>query len=152
MVEFMNRHKIRPIVDKVFEFSEAKEAFSYLDSQQHFGKVVIRIHDLPRAATLGNRSVLRLQAFDKVLTKARFPRLWSFFLEVGITEDLYDTWGYKVDSEHAACRALRGAFSTLMFVLLRGRHHDSDSARLAPRGPHSAAVSAKVFRDTQIGH
>ena len=44
MVEFMNRHKIRPIVDKVFEFSEAKEAFSYLDSQQHFGKVVIRVN------------------------------------------------------------------------------------------------------------
>lgn len=72
------------------------------------GKVVIRIHDLPRAATLGNRSVLRLQAFDKVFTEARFPRLWSFFLKVGITEDLYDTWEYKVNIEDAACRALRG--------------------------------------------
>ncbi|THH26389.1 hypothetical protein EUX98_g7800 [Antrodiella citrinella] len=45
--EDMNRlissHKIVPVVDKVFEFAEAKEAYKYLESQKHVGKVVIRV-------------------------------------------------------------------------------------------------------------
>lgn len=35
--------KLRPVIDRVFEFDEARAAFSYLESAQHFGKVVIRI-------------------------------------------------------------------------------------------------------------
>jgi hypothetical protein len=31
------------VIDRVFEFDEAVEAFKYLKSAQHFGKVVIRI-------------------------------------------------------------------------------------------------------------
>ena len=45
--ENMNRlissHKIVPVVDKVFEFDEAKEAYKYLESQKHIGKIVIRV-------------------------------------------------------------------------------------------------------------
>ena len=45
--ERMNRvieqHAIKPIVDSVFEFEQAKEAFQYLESGKHFGKIVIRI-------------------------------------------------------------------------------------------------------------
>ncbi len=41
----MNRaiahHKLKPVVDQVFPFEDAKSAYRYLDSQQHFGKVVI---------------------------------------------------------------------------------------------------------------
>jgi NADPH:quinone reductase-like Zn-dependent oxidoreductase len=33
---------LRPVVDRVFPFKEAKEAFAYLHSGAHFGKVVIR--------------------------------------------------------------------------------------------------------------
>ncbi|QHP54817.1 NAD(P)-dependent alcohol dehydrogenase [Pectobacterium carotovorum subsp. carotovorum] len=33
---------IKPIIDRVFDFEEAKQAFAYLDSRSHFGKVVIR--------------------------------------------------------------------------------------------------------------
>ncbi|TFK63626.1 alcohol dehydrogenase superfamily protein [Pluteus cervinus] len=33
----------KPVVDKVFPWSEAKEAFAYLESQQHVGKVVIKV-------------------------------------------------------------------------------------------------------------
>jgi NADPH:quinone reductase-like Zn-dependent oxidoreductase len=45
LFEAMNRamglHRLRPIVDRVFPFEEAPQAFSYLDSARHFGKVVI---------------------------------------------------------------------------------------------------------------
>lgn len=45
--EDMNRlltaHKIRPVVDKVFSFEEATEAYAYLESQKHVGKVVIKL-------------------------------------------------------------------------------------------------------------
>jgi D-arabinose 1-dehydrogenase-like Zn-dependent alcohol dehydrogenase len=43
----MNRmisiNKIRPVIDKVFKFEEAEEAYKYLDSQKHVGKVVIKV-------------------------------------------------------------------------------------------------------------
>lgn len=35
--------EIRPVIDRVFDFHEAKDAFSYLESAQHFGKVCIRV-------------------------------------------------------------------------------------------------------------
>ncbi|BGP39578.1 hypothetical protein JCM10450v2_003544 [Rhodotorula kratochvilovae] len=45
--EDMNRcvetNKIVPVVDKVFPFEEAREAYRYLDSGAHFGKVVIEL-------------------------------------------------------------------------------------------------------------
>ncbi|TCD62318.1 hypothetical protein EIP91_007058 [Steccherinum ochraceum] len=45
--EDMNRlfasHKIQPVVDNVFEFEKAKEAYEHLQSQKHVGKVVIRV-------------------------------------------------------------------------------------------------------------
>lgn len=45
MFEEMNRaleqNRIHPIVDKVFPFAEAADAFRYMESGSHFGKVVI---------------------------------------------------------------------------------------------------------------
>jgi len=45
--EDMNRlftaRQIHPVIDKVFSFKEAIEAYSYLESQRHVGKVVIRV-------------------------------------------------------------------------------------------------------------
>jgi len=45
MFEAMNRalaqNRIRPVVDKIFPFREAAEAFRYLESGSHFGKIVI---------------------------------------------------------------------------------------------------------------
>ncbi|KAH7924189.1 NAD(P)-binding protein [Leucogyrophana mollusca] len=45
--EDMNRlikaHQIHPVVDTVFPFEKAIEAYSYLESQKHVGKVVIKI-------------------------------------------------------------------------------------------------------------
>lgn len=45
MFEAMNRAieagKLRPVIDKVFPFAAAKEAYKHLKSQQHLGKIVI---------------------------------------------------------------------------------------------------------------
>jgi NADPH:quinone reductase-like Zn-dependent oxidoreductase len=47
MFEAMNRgivlNDIHPVIDRVFAFAEAKEAYRYLQSGAHFGKVVIAI-------------------------------------------------------------------------------------------------------------
>jgi NADPH:quinone reductase-like Zn-dependent oxidoreductase len=46
MFEAMNRaislHKLRPVVDRVFPFKEAVEAFRYMETAAHFGKVAIQ--------------------------------------------------------------------------------------------------------------
>ncbi|MBM3647998.1 MAG: NAD(P)-dependent alcohol dehydrogenase [Alphaproteobacteria bacterium] len=45
MFEAMNRaieaHRLEPVIDKVFPFAAAKDAYRHMKSQQHFGKVVI---------------------------------------------------------------------------------------------------------------
>jgi NADPH:quinone reductase-like Zn-dependent oxidoreductase len=43
LLSFIQQHSIEPIIDRAFEFDEAKQAYQYLVSQQHLGKVVIRI-------------------------------------------------------------------------------------------------------------
>jgi NADPH:quinone reductase-like Zn-dependent oxidoreductase len=47
MFEGMNRaleqSGIRPVIDKVFPFDSAREAYEYMASGSHFGKVVIRV-------------------------------------------------------------------------------------------------------------
>ncbi|SRR5579883_1577585 len=47
MFEAMNRaiahHALKPVIDRRFDFRDAKAAFSYLESGAHFGKVVICI-------------------------------------------------------------------------------------------------------------
>ncbi len=47
MFEAMNRaialHQLRPVVDRVFPFAEAREALRYMESGAHFGKIAIRI-------------------------------------------------------------------------------------------------------------
>jgi NADPH:quinone reductase-like Zn-dependent oxidoreductase len=43
--EAMNRaialHRLRPIIDRVFPFAAAQEAYRHFESRAHFGKVVI---------------------------------------------------------------------------------------------------------------
>lgn len=43
MCEFYAKHHIRPAVNRVFEFGQAKEALKFLYDGSHFGKVVIRV-------------------------------------------------------------------------------------------------------------
>jgi NADPH:quinone reductase-like Zn-dependent oxidoreductase len=46
MFEAMNRaialHNIKPIVDRVFPFEEARQALEYMESGAHFGKIALR--------------------------------------------------------------------------------------------------------------
>ncbi|GAW20703.1 hypothetical protein ANO14919_102120 [Xylariales sp. No.14919] len=44
MVAFYETAQIRPIVDRVFEFSDALEALRYVRSGSHIGKVVIKVN------------------------------------------------------------------------------------------------------------
>jgi NADPH:quinone reductase-like Zn-dependent oxidoreductase len=45
--EDMNRaiaqHRLRPVIDRVFPFAEARAAFEHMAAQGHFGKIVIRM-------------------------------------------------------------------------------------------------------------
>ncbi len=47
MFEAMNRaialHRMRPVIDKVFPFEEARQAFKHMESGAHFGKIVISV-------------------------------------------------------------------------------------------------------------
>jgi NADPH:quinone reductase-like Zn-dependent oxidoreductase len=47
MFEAMNRavalHQLRPVVDRVFPFADAREALRYLESAAHFGKICLRL-------------------------------------------------------------------------------------------------------------
>jgi NADPH:quinone reductase-like Zn-dependent oxidoreductase len=43
MNAFIARHKLKPVIDRVFSFEEAPAAFEYLESGSHFGKVAIRL-------------------------------------------------------------------------------------------------------------
>jgi NADPH:quinone reductase-like Zn-dependent oxidoreductase len=40
---FLGQTRIRPVIDKVFPFEEAKAAYAHLASGAHLGKVVIRL-------------------------------------------------------------------------------------------------------------
>lgn len=41
--EFLTEHKIKPVVDRVFGWTEAIEALAYQVGGSHFGKIVIKI-------------------------------------------------------------------------------------------------------------
>jgi D-arabinose 1-dehydrogenase-like Zn-dependent alcohol dehydrogenase len=43
MVAFVGRHGIRPVVDKVFAFTDGEAAFRHMDEAQQFGKIVIKV-------------------------------------------------------------------------------------------------------------
>jgi NADPH:quinone reductase-like Zn-dependent oxidoreductase len=43
LVDFVALNNIKPIVDREFPFSQAREAYAFLEAGQHFGKVVINV-------------------------------------------------------------------------------------------------------------
>ncbi len=40
---FIDAHRVKPIIDRVFEFKDAAAAFSAMDNGESFGKIVIRV-------------------------------------------------------------------------------------------------------------
>ena len=43
MNRFMSQYKIRPVVDRVFDFADAPKAYDFMDNGSYFGKLVIRL-------------------------------------------------------------------------------------------------------------
>lgn len=43
MLDGIARHKIKPVIDKTFEFAEAPAALEYMRSAGHFGKIVVKV-------------------------------------------------------------------------------------------------------------
>jgi NADPH:quinone reductase-like Zn-dependent oxidoreductase len=43
LARFAERARLRPVVDRVFDFEDARQAYDYLAGAGHFGKVVIRV-------------------------------------------------------------------------------------------------------------
>jgi NADPH:quinone reductase-like Zn-dependent oxidoreductase len=41
----LSQHRIRPVIDRVFPFSDARRAYEYLQGGRHFGKIVIRVDE-----------------------------------------------------------------------------------------------------------
>lgn len=44
MNSFIEQNRIKPVIDKTFEFAEVKDALKYLESGSHFGKIVVKIN------------------------------------------------------------------------------------------------------------
>jgi NADPH:quinone reductase-like Zn-dependent oxidoreductase len=42
MNAFITRHGIHPVIDRVFDLKDADDAYGYMDTGSHFGKIVIR--------------------------------------------------------------------------------------------------------------
>jgi NADPH:quinone reductase-like Zn-dependent oxidoreductase len=43
LARFLEVHRLRPVVDRVFAFDDARAAYAYLDGAQHLGKVVVAV-------------------------------------------------------------------------------------------------------------
>ena len=43
MVDFVSKHKLHPIIDKVFPFANGEAAMRHMDDAQQFGKIVIKV-------------------------------------------------------------------------------------------------------------
>ena len=43
MNAFLEEKKLQPVIDREFAFEEALAAYDFLESGQHFGKVVINV-------------------------------------------------------------------------------------------------------------
>ena len=43
MIQFMERHSLQPIVDKVFPLADAAEAFHRMMNGEQFGKIALLI-------------------------------------------------------------------------------------------------------------
>ncbi len=44
LCRFLEQHQVHPHIDRVFDFYDAQQAYAYLKSGQHKGKVVIAVH------------------------------------------------------------------------------------------------------------
>ena len=43
MAQVIAEHNFRPVIDRIFPFTEARQALQHLASRKHFGKIVIEV-------------------------------------------------------------------------------------------------------------
>lgn len=43
MIRALSLARVEPVIDKVFDFDQLREAYQYMADGKHFGKVVIRV-------------------------------------------------------------------------------------------------------------
>ena len=43
LVKLVSAVKLRPVIDKVFDFEHARDAYEYQATRQHVGKIVIKV-------------------------------------------------------------------------------------------------------------
>ena len=43
MAGFISKHKLRPVVDRIFEFEEGEAAFRWMEGEKQFGKIVVKV-------------------------------------------------------------------------------------------------------------
>jgi zinc-binding alcohol dehydrogenase/oxidoreductase len=45
MLDFVKKHNIEPVIDKIFPMVDAELAFKQMENHEQFGKIVIKITD-----------------------------------------------------------------------------------------------------------
>jgi len=63
MNRFLSIKKIKPVIDRVFDFKDAQQAFAYLESQKHVGKIVVRVVNNRRAVIVCHGCLLSIVTF-----------------------------------------------------------------------------------------
>ncbi len=43
MIDFIHKHKIKPVVDKIFPFAQVNDAFARMEEGVQFGKIILKI-------------------------------------------------------------------------------------------------------------
>jgi NADPH:quinone reductase-like Zn-dependent oxidoreductase len=43
MAAYIRKHRLRPVIDRIFEFEEGEAAFRWMEGEKQFGKIVIKI-------------------------------------------------------------------------------------------------------------
>jgi zinc-binding alcohol dehydrogenase/oxidoreductase len=43
MLEFVEGHKLLPVIDKIFPLEQVKEAFAHMEAANQFGKIILQI-------------------------------------------------------------------------------------------------------------
>ena len=43
MIRLINAVKLKPVINKVFDFEHVRDAYEYQETKQHIGKIVIKV-------------------------------------------------------------------------------------------------------------
>ena len=43
MIDFTHKHKIKPVVDKIFSLANVNDAFARMEEGVQFGKIILKI-------------------------------------------------------------------------------------------------------------